>query len=1286
MKDYLNFEGLFHFFNKLLEKFNSDFISCKTTQKLSDEEKILAKTNIGVEQPDWNATRGQSGHILNRTHWIESVNPVFDGDLTGREYINITGMLSDEEAYIVKVSPQYISIEELRSSAVAFKAGNEDAEWPEGDAENVVYDATDIFGVQGTVLIFGGTEIPMVLSLPNDVNIEGLTLTSGTWFMYIPYAPLYIKSLSCLKSYDVIHKLDSKFLPDYLPRVEVVTDTPIFDGDLTGREYISNTDGAPIHVVKMSEKTFTKDELINSTMIVNVNGVDYESVISESMFDVHNEPNLIIEGTMNGLTLPLIVVNINDESIDIGTHFYYYNNNLGQYTVYPRSLSCLTEDTEIIHKIPEKFLPDYLPKVETIVGEKLISTTCQTKSLASYGGAFGANIPFANTLTAIPESVTVILDGWEYKDLAVITTPLGCIAGNLSKVNALQGTSFEDTGEPFMLGIDEYGCLLATDMTQSTEHSVTVKIPDVETVNKLDNKFIDAEWMATTTKGVEPFDGDITGKESIYVYDIGYPIHLVKITDSFFPVEMVVGSNMTIVVGGEEVTGAVPADAVSSPFGELSTVVGDLDDLNVISLGQDVTYNGKTISAGTWFKCAVGEGGMYIKSLSCISTEDVVNKIPEKFLPENIQSDWNQNDETQIDYVKNRTHWAEENRIASVEIDFTTNARGLYVDSTDSAKAFITTVEEGQNVKVSFDGVVYDCVVKLYSGTFGVGNRNISNAVYEDTGEPFFILFRTGTNAQIRISTEDTEATDHTLSMYAYELVYNTIPNEYIDTEWLANRKLVTTEIIPLTTCTSNGAGLVTTLSSSEYIDFEEDKTYTVIWNGVEYECNPHCITNGTFLGNCSVNSELSGSNENTGEPFIISPIHLNKESTSYVCFTNELNTGCTVSIVYKERVPNIIPSEFLPDVVTKEEYNAQRTHWTDREEIEFFPEGTYILETIISKPLSSFSHENFAIIRDSDYIKVGQKYIVNLDGIDYECEGRMCDVPAVNGMNNSDIHKATVYIGNIIALLKAYGCDNIATSIDTKYDTGEPFCFIRSGVKGFEGTTELHVLESYGAVDNVNFGIRQVNEYIHKIPKEYLPTPDWNASENEDGYIKNRTHGVDSSAVIFAEKDIVATGEWNESSGGWYESIMYMGGVDEYGEAVPIFSEPLVTGETYIVTLNGVIYECVCKEYMGTSYLGNGSYYLTVNETDVKDPFYIDDLEIVLGDASSADESEWILYQGDSAIISVEKKSGIHKLSEKFLPDSVNDRLSALEEEINALKASISALNNSDVLIANNA
>ena len=127
------------------------------------------------------------------------------------------------------------------------------------------------------------------------------------------------------------------------------------------------------------------------------------------------------------------------------------------------------------------------------------------------------------------------------------------------------------------------------------------------------------------------------------------------------------------------------------------------------------------------------------------------------------QPDWNQNDSTQPDYVKNRPFYtgdpAEMVFVEESTVSFV-NAGGMYMAELEST--FSATV--GETYKVSWDGTVYECVCAVFNSYPVIGNLSIAGAG-SDTGEPFLILVANGRG--IEIYTADTSAS-HTLSISGF--------------------------------------------------------------------------------------------------------------------------------------------------------------------------------------------------------------------------------------------------------------------------------------------------------------------------------------------------------------------------------------------------------------------------------------------------------------------------------------------------------------------------------------
>ena len=141
--------------------------------------------------------------------------------------------------------------------------------------------------------------------------------------------------------------------------------------------------------------------------------------------------------------------------------------------------------------VNEKYLPESLRFYsETKETELVLVNEEYTSEFISDYGAFGKWIDFNQGLDDTPEMVNVTLDGIEYPNLVVEETVLGPCVGNFALLNPLGG-SYENTGEPFVMGVGWVELLIATDMTQSTTHTLKVAMPVTEEiVHKIDPKYL----------------------------------------------------------------------------------------------------------------------------------------------------------------------------------------------------------------------------------------------------------------------------------------------------------------------------------------------------------------------------------------------------------------------------------------------------------------------------------------------------------------------------------------------------------------------------------------------------------------------------------------------------------------------------------------------------------------------------------------------------------------------------------------------------------------------------
>ena len=130
-----------------------------------------------------------------------------------------------------------------------------------------------------------------------------------------------------------------------------------------------------------------------------------------------------------------------------------------------------------------------------------------------------------------------------------------------------------------------------------------------------------------------------------------------------------------------------------------------------------------------------------------------------------VQPNWNQNDETAADYIKNRPFYtsdpSETVLVEESTVSFTSPSSGIYYATIQSA--FKPTA--GETYKVSWDGAAYECVGETISGYPVIGNPSVIG-VGADTGEPF-VISPLVDNSGIEIYTKDASAS-HTFSISGF--------------------------------------------------------------------------------------------------------------------------------------------------------------------------------------------------------------------------------------------------------------------------------------------------------------------------------------------------------------------------------------------------------------------------------------------------------------------------------------------------------------------------------------
>ena len=140
-----------------------------------------------------------------------------------------------------------------------------------------------------------------------------------------------------------------------------------------------------------------------------------------------------------------------------------------------------------------------------------------------------------------------------------------------------------------------------------------------------------------------------------------------------------------------------------------------------------------------------------------------------------VQPNWNQNDSTAADHIKNRPFYtgdpSETVFVEESTVSFS-GSGGIY--SAQIQSNFEATV--GETYKVTWDGAVYECVCVNFRNSLFIGNLSIAFGG-SDTGEPFLMGIANGSG--IGIFTKDASAS-HTISISGSIAEVTQIPDKYI--------------------------------------------------------------------------------------------------------------------------------------------------------------------------------------------------------------------------------------------------------------------------------------------------------------------------------------------------------------------------------------------------------------------------------------------------------------------------------------------------------------------------
>lgn len=299
------------------------------------------------------------------------------------------------------------------------------------------------------------------------------------------------------------------------------------------------------------------------------------------------------------------------------------------------------------------------------------------------------------------------------------------------------------------------------------------------TVNKYRAEFVfDDSWDGYTKTAVFRADsfGHITSREVLLAGDACQVPHECLIAGALLRVGVygISGDITTPTIYTQEpigvARGAEPAESTQDPTPGVYQQI-----INIIEAGAIAGPPGPRGPQGEQGPAGVGvpSGGTAGQVLGKTADGTAWTDPPSG----GVQPDWNQNDPTAADYVRNRTHWTETESFTILDSFAITCAEtsGMFAASGDfPAPLPLTENPAGKTFFVTVDSVDYELTCSdMIDGFFWLGNMSFYGS-YEDTGEPFLFGFE-----EYSYIFASRSGTQHTISVGGTQEVVTMLPQKY---------------------------------------------------------------------------------------------------------------------------------------------------------------------------------------------------------------------------------------------------------------------------------------------------------------------------------------------------------------------------------------------------------------------------------------------------------------------------------------------------------------------------
>lgn len=193
-------------------------IAGKDLEPITRMEMFLKQYGGGSGGADWNAAEGEAGHVLNRTHYAESILDIaWDGDMTGRTTLDLTAV-GWTGGYIAKVSDLTPTTDELIDSKIYKSDGFECTITADDIKANMFPGARAILPMRGAGTYLIGVVIDSAETTESAIGLPSGTLENGVYFTTFPETGNYVSSL---EKDTFVKKIPEKYLPE-IPYFDLV--------------------------------------------------------------------------------------------------------------------------------------------------------------------------------------------------------------------------------------------------------------------------------------------------------------------------------------------------------------------------------------------------------------------------------------------------------------------------------------------------------------------------------------------------------------------------------------------------------------------------------------------------------------------------------------------------------------------------------------------------------------------------------------------------------------------------------------------------------------------------------------------------------------------------------------------------------------------------------------------------------------------------------------------------------------------------------------------------------